>query len=157
MKLVMLALVAQEGLSGKARRSDFRSDTNIHFPSAGLNCRAQGLKKCNGVCVDIQTDPNHCGACKTVCSNGATCINGSCFTKGPRKCKKVGTCGNFISCGSSPGSSCACVSDYSTGKLSCVDLSSPCVACQFASNCTAGPGAVRIRISQALPDDSGLS
>lgn len=33
---------------------------------------------CNDQCVNIETDPNNCGACGNVCTGGQTCQNGAC-------------------------------------------------------------------------------
>jgi hypothetical protein len=38
-----------------------------------------GQTLCSGVCVNLQTDPNNCGACGTVCGRG--CQNGTCKKK----------------------------------------------------------------------------
>jgi hypothetical protein len=43
---------------------------------AGLS---PGCETCGGgACVDLTTDPTHCGDCATVCGTGASCVNGSC-------------------------------------------------------------------------------
>jgi hypothetical protein len=42
----------------------------------GGDCRF-GLLLCNGTCVDPNSDPDNCGACGNVCSEGV-CTNGSC-------------------------------------------------------------------------------
>lgn len=44
-------------------------------PSNGCDA---GLTACNGACVDLQTDPQHCGACNTACATGDTCSGGTC-------------------------------------------------------------------------------
>ena len=36
-----------------------------------------GLQDCFGVCVDVDTDPNHCGGCGSACAGG-TCTAGVC-------------------------------------------------------------------------------
>src|SRR5690606_20529818 len=42
---------------------------------------------CDGVCVDLVTDPNHCGACGNVCEDDAICVNGECGCgDGERSC-----------------------------------------------------------------------
>jgi hypothetical protein len=44
---------------------------------AQLTCEAQGLTDCAGVCVDLLSDANHCGACGAPCG-GLVCRNGVC-------------------------------------------------------------------------------
>jgi hypothetical protein len=39
-----------------------------------------GRTLCNGACVDLRSDPNHCGACGSVCPSGARCELGACVT-----------------------------------------------------------------------------
>src|SRR5882762_2664453 len=39
-----------------------------------------GQMDCGG-CVDLQTDPNNCGACGHVCAAGDVCIAGTCTPK----------------------------------------------------------------------------
>jgi hypothetical protein len=36
------------------------------------------LVSCEGACVDLQTDPNHCGACDAPCASGSPCSAGTC-------------------------------------------------------------------------------
>ena len=48
---------------------------------------ADGKELCNGVCVDIMTNPNFCGGCKTICPTDqtgrqASCVNGKCICSG---------------------------------------------------------------------------
>jgi len=33
---------------------------------------------CNGLCIDLSTDPNNCGECGRVCPEGQICVNGDC-------------------------------------------------------------------------------
>jgi hypothetical protein len=35
--------------------------------------------ECNGACVDVQSDPEHCGNCGTGCNNGDVCGGGQCI------------------------------------------------------------------------------
>lgn len=38
---------------------------------------------CNStVCIDLQSDPAHCGSCDQACPEGATCVEGSCSCDG---------------------------------------------------------------------------
>ncbi|RMH00504.1 MAG: hypothetical protein D6705_00215 [Deltaproteobacteria bacterium] len=46
--------------------------------STGGMCSPDLPDLCDGECVDLQTDPNHCGDCATVCGPGASCIAGTC-------------------------------------------------------------------------------
>ena len=37
-----------------------------------------GLIDCGGICVDITSDPDHCGGCGNACSEGLSCVDGVC-------------------------------------------------------------------------------
>lgn len=39
---------------------------------------AEGRTTCGGACVDTQTDPEHCGACQSVCDATELCVAGGC-------------------------------------------------------------------------------
>jgi hypothetical protein len=39
---------------------------------------AGDLEDCDGVCVDLQTHPDHCGACGNPCPPGGVCSGGLC-------------------------------------------------------------------------------
>lgn len=42
--------------------------------AADAPCPGPGItRRCNGVCVNLQTDDNNCGSCGTVCSGGKHC------------------------------------------------------------------------------------
>jgi hypothetical protein len=43
----------------------------------GGDCRS-GLSDCHGHCVDLASNPNHCGACGHRCPGGAACVAGVC-------------------------------------------------------------------------------
>lgn len=45
-------------------------------------CCGAGQTYCRGRCVDLKTDPTHCGACGRTCSAGKQCINGRCRDSG---------------------------------------------------------------------------
>ena len=42
-----------------------------------------GLTFCDGQCADLDTDPNHCGACGEDCAEGWDCIAGECVYPDP--------------------------------------------------------------------------
>lgn len=44
----------------------------------GVCACATGLEACGDSCVDVSTDPDHCGGCFTACWNG-TCQAGACM------------------------------------------------------------------------------
>jgi hypothetical protein len=71
-------------------------------------CRA-GLDRCNGDCVDLQTDAEHCGEC------GETCDEAPC---GGGECQPAG-CGTLTLCGSS------CV-DLATDAMHCGECDRDC-------------------------------
>ena len=52
-----------------------------------------GFTKCNGACVNLQTDSANCGACSNVCSGDSGCTNGACVSvvcpPGLTKCGKT--------------------------------------------------------------------
>jgi hypothetical protein len=63
------------------------------FPSTACRISAPGcLKRCNGKCVDLDSDNDHCGACGNTCNGGKTCAAGKCTcpTMLPDECS--GTC-----------------------------------------------------------------
>lgn len=43
-----------------------------------------GETNCNGVCADLQSDPNHCSACGLVCAPGESCLQGACANCTPQ-------------------------------------------------------------------------
>jgi hypothetical protein len=66
-------------------------------------CR-EGLTRCGEGCVDLLTDPDHCGGCGAICASGE-CINGACSCAGPTfgcaapdECCS-GTCCEGVCCG----------------------------------------------------------
>ncbi|WP_437734842.1 MXAN_6577-like cysteine-rich protein [Sorangium sp. So ce1335] len=48
--------------------------------SGGMLC-APGLAACDGACVDVTSDPQHCGGCETRCARDETCTDGACLCK----------------------------------------------------------------------------
>jgi hypothetical protein len=37
-----------------------------------------GEEECGSSCVDLTTDPEHCGACDNACAVGESCVCGEC-------------------------------------------------------------------------------
>jgi hypothetical protein len=73
------------------------------YGTCALECQV-GLIECNGTCVNISNDTDHCGECDQTCLAGETCSNGasqqSCFNEcnqGAVECSGDGvrSCGNF--------------------------------------------------------------
>ena len=84
---------------------------------------------CSGQCVNVQTDPNNCGACGTTCGDRDICQNGACVCAADT-CQSLGKncgswpdgCGGTLLCGSC------------SGQLQCAD--GICQACDVcASGC----------------------
>ncbi len=42
-------------------------------PEASGEC-ADGLSRCNGECVELQANAEHCGACGEACEEGQLCV-----------------------------------------------------------------------------------
>ncbi|MCA9622010.1 MAG: hypothetical protein KC731_23465 [Myxococcales bacterium] len=47
------------------------------LPEVGDLCRL-GTTACDGSCVELDRDPDHCGACGQACEAGTSCVDGSC-------------------------------------------------------------------------------
>ena len=57
-----------------ASKSSGRSSGGGAKASTPGNCPGPGItRRCNGVCVNIQEDSNHCGGCNNRCPSGKTC------------------------------------------------------------------------------------
>lgn len=50
-------------------------------PDTGEPTCSGGLNLCDGECVDLQVDPDHCGACGAACSSGDACEGGNCIAQ----------------------------------------------------------------------------
>jgi len=105
---------------------------------------------CGNTCVNIKTDPNHCGACNNkcfngVCSGGQCCLpkqilcNGQCvdFQKDPNHCGGCGKkCPSAQACILSNCKECSSASDCPSGKAcrdkKCADT------CEAGTQCTKG-------------------
>jgi hypothetical protein len=53
-------------------------ETGPDAADASLACETPWV--CNGRCVDLGTDPEHCGACGRACGTGCVCRSLTCYT-----------------------------------------------------------------------------
>jgi hypothetical protein len=97
---------------------------------------------CAGVCVDITTDPNHCGNCQNVCPQGLSCVFGNCqCPNGQYECN--GACIDLLNdldnCGSC-GIICSQDAKCTNGVCTCSDGTQQCgsVCCNPGDNCVNG-------------------
>lgn len=74
-----------------------------------------GKTYCSGTCVDLNSDPNHCGSCTNVCSSGTCCLGTCCNLRYDHA--NCGWCGH--DCGSGQCVSGACYFDCSTCACGC--------------------------------------
>jgi Stigma-specific protein, Stig1 len=53
-----------------------------------------GQTRCHGVCVDLASDADHCGACHVACAPGQMCLQGACGpVRDPAPCPTDGPSG----------------------------------------------------------------
>lgn len=135
-------------------------------PGGGGDC-PEGQRLCDGVCVDLQTNTAHCGACSNACAAAESCEDGACscrdgFTRCEDVCVDLGSdpdhcgacatvCATEQVCSSgSCGDGCAagetecdraCV-DLDTNVLHCGACDRACASGQScaAGECTCGSG-----------------
>ncbi|MEZ4224294.1 MAG: MXAN_6577-like cysteine-rich protein [Polyangiaceae bacterium] len=126
------AFAALSGFFVIASCSAFGSDLSGFTEGGGSEACDSGLTRCGDLCVDVQSNPAHCGACGTTCDSGLVCGNGSCSDSCPggldncdgacvdlqNNAQNCGSCGT--PCGA--GQSCSggqCSSSCSSGEESC--------------------------------------
>jgi hypothetical protein len=107
----------------------------------GDTCCPEGRVDCDGECVDLGSDPDHCGVCFAVCADGEACAEGSCQPDCPAKLEECG--GACVDLGSNQdhcgGCDVACSAGTACCGGSCADvLTDParCGACDTV--CPAG-------------------
>ena len=117
--------------------------------NAGSGGCPPGQERCDGLCVDPRSNPNHCGSCGNACPETEVCDDGSCADScsgGRTDCDRacVDTNTNPLHCGgcsqfcsqaeicSNGACSSSCEADQSQCGASCVDLQTSdqhCGAC----------------------------
>lgn len=135
-------------------------------------CRL-GTQDCDGACVELDRDPDHCGACGAACSDTELCVDGRCAPPCGELAACEGTCADLTSdarhcggCGIAcpEGSICsegACVEGCGGGALLCDAVcrdaasdESSCgacdVSCDAEQSCTDGACGCR----DVLSDDA---
>ncbi len=131
---LLLPLLAADPMAAKARRHD----DGVHGENWRHKKCPHGLTKCTFKkgnkkkyrCVDMQTDPANCGACRNVCPQGKACGGGG--TPGvcgctPTTCAAEGKncgdipdgCGNSLNCGTCDGGNETCGGDGTSNVCGC--------------------------------------
>jgi hypothetical protein len=112
---VLTAWLPGRVLAAPARQDDACEPGLTYCPGADGafvcvvgDCVCGDLIFCNGVCVDVSTDPSNCGGCGVVCDSGV-CDAGGCVVNATAVCAE-----GLTDC---------------TGALDCVDLSSDSLNC----------------------------
>jgi len=84
-----------------------------------------GLRLCNGVPVDVTTNPAHCGNCNQPCNANRICCNSQCVpVQSQNNCGGCGiSCGQFQGCCPIPG-----------GNFACANLQTNPANCGFCGN-----------------------
>lgn len=108
----------------------------------GTGC-GDGSMCCGGACIDVKSNPAHCGGCHTACAPGQVCDLGVCCT--PLTCKtgqcggQPDGCGSTLDCGPcSTGQTCCAgmCFDLQTDPAHCGTCTHACQAGQTCCNGT---------------------
>jgi hypothetical protein len=89
------------------------------------SCPIAGTAYCDGACIDVVSDENHCSACDQRCGGGLTCCGGRCvdtsFT--PGSCGACGSVCNGVCCGGecrpNDANNCGACDNACTGDTPC--------------------------------------
>lgn len=134
--LCVLGLLAMPACKAKPAASDPDNTEDLATPAATceqMRCVDPDTICCNDEpCVDIKTNPQHCGACGKTCSNLEACSNGQCVCRGG---------GGSQTCGAGT----ACCPDRPAFVGGCKNLQTDTAncgscgrACRASETCTAG-------------------
>ena len=119
--------------------------------------RCKGRTRCQGKCVNTDSDNQHCGACGAACASGEQCIHGRCFSPdicpaGFQACPDFQRCSVEDSdcfCGSTTGGQTVCFQDEDF-----CDTPRPCVTtsdCEAGRVCLDSIGCCEARDMPAVP------
>jgi hypothetical protein len=122
----MTTALAGHATSRRALLSGLLGGAVALFASAGVSegkrkrgkCK-RNTTRCNGKCVNTNTDEKHCGACGNRCASGEQCLNGRCFSDdtcpfAQEACPNYRNCGIEDSdcfCGTTTGGTSVCFQD----------------------------------------------
>lgn len=110
-----LFLMCAASQAGCSKKNDVAVTNNTTNPCAGVDAGAQDTA-CGGACVDVETNPQHCGGCDAACPRGAQCVAGVCgCPSGEAVCS--GACANL----QDDRSNCGTCSNTCTTGASCND------------------------------------
>jgi hypothetical protein len=129
---------------GDATVSDAAPPEDGTLDVAPTDC-ASPLQRCGAVCVDVASDPSHCGTCDTICTSGFACIDGTCAPLCPPglvDCSGgcVDPTTNLQFCGATPGCG---AGDVGSSGMAC-PTGAPCQdgACTPVEGMPCSPGLV---------------
>lgn len=93
-------------------------------PDEGLCC-PDGQDSCDGTCVDVATDPDHCGGCGQGCAESDSCSNGECRVTYSSYCAEfsTATCQRLDECGTLYDTCQAEVVAFCCSTVICADVS----------------------------------
>ncbi len=131
-----------------------------YVPASGVamsDCGTMG----SPLCVDTQTDPNHCGACDNACGAGEICSDGTCVACAATEVACTGVCidpqTNDTFCGASGDCSGANAGTTCTGGQSCQDGACVCPTGQVFCDGTCVDPDTNPRYCGASADCSGAN
>jgi VCBS repeat protein/stigma-specific protein Stig1 len=95
-------------------------DTGANVP--GAVCAA-GTAVCSDLCVNLDSDPDHCGSCDNECSSGEPCIDGVCGEPCPSGTERCGDACVDLATDPDHCGDCAfaCAADLACSEGSCVE------------------------------------
>lgn len=125
------------------------TDGNVaDAPKTDAGCN-QGETKCGPTCKNLQTDPQNCGQCATVCGNGQVCEQGNCHLGcAPQTRCLVGDAG--------PDTGVETCVDTKTNAGHCGACNAACPSAQYCDSGTCDLDCTDAGVKCAVPD-AGLA